>query len=134
MKNFLSALLIALWLATPCPSSAQTADTPLTTPATEEHLLPEKIYFFVHSLCQNCRTAYVYLQNNHADLNIPFTNMKFKHNFDLYKECVNKFNISNQELTLPLICMGNEYLMGWNSSSPALFEQKLANFQKSQNN
>lgn len=133
MKKSLSALFLAVWLLTPAPRPANADEKPITAPMAEEHLLADKIYFFVHSMCQNCRAAYIYLRNFHSDLDIPFTDMKFKHNLDLYKECVKKFDIPNQELTLPLICMGGEYLMGWDASSPASFEQKLANFQKQKN-
>ncbi len=133
MKKTLSALFLTCCLLLSASGSAA-ENKALTAPAEEEHLLDGKIYFFVHSLCQNCRTAYIYLQNFHSDLDIPFTDMKFKHNLDLYKECVKKFDIPNQELTLPLICMGDEYLMGWDASSPTAFESKLANFQRTKDN
>lgn len=111
------------------PTAETQANKSLTAPAPEENLLDDKIYFFVHSLCQNCRHAYVYLNTLHADLNIPFTDMKFHHNLELYKQCVKKFNISNKELTLPLICMGDKYIMGWDKNFPEKFEQALIAFQ-----
>ncbi len=129
MKTTFAAFLFigAALFATPTPTIAETNS--LTAPAPEENLLDNKIYFFVHSLCQNCRHAYIYLNTVHPELNIPLTDMKFHHNLDLYKQCVKKFNISNQELTLPLICMGDKYIMGWDESSPEQFEQALPSFQ-----
>ncbi len=122
----------ALSLAQTQPENTTTSNN-ITTPAPEENLLDNKIYFFAHSMCQTCRGAFVYLYGHHEDLKIPITDMKFHHNFELYKQCVKKFNIPNHELRLPLICMGNHYIMGWNDDSGALFEQYLKDFQ-SQNN
>ena len=55
--------------------------------------------------------------------------MKFHHNFELYKQCVQNFNIANNELRLPLICMKDKYIMGWNQDSGALFDNYLKEFQ-----
>jgi hypothetical protein len=55
--------------------------------------------------------------------------MKDKHNLDLYKQCVKKFNIKNQELRLPLFCMKDNYIMGWTKATEQQFEEALKNFQ-----
>lgn len=103
-----------------------------TAPLPEETLIDNKIYFFAHSLCQNCKTAFIYLSNNHSSLSIPITDMKYQHNFNLYKQCVKKFNIPNKDLKLPLICMGSHYIMGWDETSPQKFEQAIKDFAPSQ--
>ncbi|MBO5038992.1 MAG: hypothetical protein J6C85_06035, partial [Alphaproteobacteria bacterium] len=54
-----------------------------TAPLPEENLIDNKIYFFAHALCQNCKTAFIYLNSHHAALNIPITDMKYQHNFNL---------------------------------------------------
>lgn len=122
------ALFFALALLMSVPASAE---EPNIAKNSEEQLLDNKIYFFAHSLCQSCRDAFIYLETRHKDLNIPITDMKEHHNLELYKQCVKKFNIKNSELTLPLICMGNNYIMGWdNISAPQNFERALTEFTK----
>jgi len=97
----------------------------VTAPEPEENLIDDKIYFFVHSMCTSCKDAFVYIYTEHPELKLPITDMKFHHNLELYKQCVQKFGISNKELRLPLICMGNHYLMGWDDSSEQRFEDAL---------
>lgn len=130
----MKAILLALSLCLTCFSvhaqSSETENKPqLTEPAKEENLLDDKIYFFAHSMCMSCKDAYVYLYTKHQDLQIPITDMKFHHNFELYKQCVKKFGIANSELRLPLICMKDRYIMGWEKDSGARFESYLKEFQ-----
>lgn len=124
-------LALAFILATFSPLKAE--ETYQTAPLLEENLIDNKIYFFAHALCQNCKTAFIYLNTHHSGLNIPITDMKYQHNFNLYKQCVKKFNIKNQDLKLPLICMGNHYIMGWDNTSPEKFEQALKEFNTNAN-
>lgn len=122
MKTLLTAAMMFL-------SVNANAQTPNIAQNTENELQADKIYFFAHSLCQSCRDAYIYLETEHKNLNIPITDMKEHHNLELYKQCVKKFNIANKELTLPLICMGSRYIMGWEQTkSPEEFEQALKQF------
>lgn len=111
-------------------SSAAQNPRGMTAPAPEQNLLDDKIYFFAHSMCIACKDAFIYLDTNHHDLNIPITDMKFHHNLELYKQCVKKFNIPNSDLRLPLICMGNHYIMGWKPEDGARFEEYLQKFQQ----
>lgn len=122
-------LLLSLFLTFSDAQAQTEKKRTITAPAPEENLLDNKIYFFAHSLCQSCKDAYIYLYTYHQDLQIPITDMKFHHNFELYKQCVQKFNIANSELRLPLICMKDKYIMGWEKDSGALFESYLKEFQ-----
>ena len=79
-------------------------------------------------MCMSCKDAFIYIQTHHKDLDIPITDMKDRHNLELYKQCVKKFNIKNKELRLPLICMKDNYIMGWTKSSEHEFENALKNF------
>lgn len=124
LKQF-SSIFFSLILA----SSFAHAQNSITAPAPEETLIDNKIYFFAHSMCTSCKDAYIYLQTHHKDLNIPITDMKERHHLDLYKQCVKKFNIKNQELRLPLFCMKDNYIMGWQKDSEQKFEEALKNFQ-----
>ncbi|MBR2273687.1 MAG: hypothetical protein IJ864_02510 [Alphaproteobacteria bacterium] len=128
-KNKYISILLILCALFPLSTTAEEGQL-ITTPAQEENLLENKIYFFAHSMCQSCKDAYIYLYQYHADLQIPITDMKFHHNFELYKQCVKKFGIANTELRLPLICMGNHYIMGWDETSGNRFEEYLNYFKK----
>lgn len=123
MKTILIALM--LLIAHPTRSIANEV-TIAENPETE--LQENKIYFFAHSMCHACKDAFIYFNTRHSELNIPLTDMKSHHNLELYKQCVKKFNIPNNELTLPLICMGNNYIMGWDHSAPNKFEKALREF------
>jgi len=128
-------IISIIWLLLLVPQNTA-ADAPqsagavyMTKPAPEETLQDDKIYFFAHSMCSSCKDAFIYLDSHHRGLNIPITDMKFHHNLELYKQCVKKFNIKNAELRLPLLCLGNNYIMGWdNTTSPQAFEEALKNF------
>jgi hypothetical protein len=123
MKKLLFLLHLALSISTASANELQ-----IITSAAEENLIHNKIYFFAHSMCMSCKDAFIYIQTHHKDLDIPITDMKDRHNLELYKQCVKKFNIKNKELRLPLICMKDNYIMGWTKSSEHEFENALKNF------
>ena len=122
LKNIIFTLVLAL--------SINTANAQTVVKLEETEINPNKIYFFAHSMCHECKDTYMFFATQHADLNIPIVDMRHKENFNLYKKCVQKFDIKNAELRLPLICMGNNYIMGWNKSQEAKFNQYLEEFQK----
>lgn len=104
-----------------------------TAPLPEKELIDNKIYFFAHSMCPACKDAFIYFETYHRNLNIPITDVKYHENLELYKQCVKKFNISNDNLHLPLICMGNHYIMGWDDMRDGQrFDAYLQDFQKKQ--
>jgi hypothetical protein len=109
MKIFILSLLLVFNLSI---ANAQNTSNNITTPAPEEHLIDNKMYFFAHSMCTSCKDAYIYLHSKHPNINLPITDMKEHHHLNLYKECVKKFNIKNSELRLPLFCLGDNYIMG----------------------
>lgn len=104
-----------------------------TAPLPEKELIDNKIYFFAHSMCPACKDAFIYFETYHRNLNIPITDVKYHENLELYKQCVKKFNISNDNLHLPLICMGDHYIMGWDDArAEQIFDEHLKDFQKKQ--
>ncbi len=130
MKRLIIAILLFLLnFSTSYAQTPQNNDNPqIIATNSEENLIHDKIYFFAHSMCSSCKNAYVYLHTHHKDLNIPITNMSEKHSLDLYKQCVKKFSIPNYELRLPLICMKNSYIMGWDENSEELFKKALEKY------
>lgn len=134
MKHLLIALILSLSAFSAHAQQYEERVPFIAEPAPEETLIDNKIYFFAHSMCQACRGAFAYLHNYHHDLSIPITDMKYHHHLELYKQCVKKFDIKNEELRLPLVCMGNHYIMGWDEDAPMRFEQYLKEYQAQQNN
>ena len=130
MKRFITIIALILFNFSTSQAQSTPAETQLIANNTEETLIHDKIYFFAHSMCSSCKDAYIYLHTNHKDLNIPITNMSEKRSLDLYKQCVKKFNIPNYELRLPLICMKDDYIMGWSEGSDKLFQKALDNYLK----
>ena len=39
--------------------------------------------------------------------------------------CAEKFDLPQNRLGTPLICMGNNYILGWSEKAPATFEAYL---------
>lgn len=124
LKRIIFTLILALSITS---AKAQTV-----VKLEETEINPDKIYFFAHSMCQECKDTFIFFSTRHANLNIPIVDMKHKENFNLYKKCVKKFDIKNAELRLPLICMGNNYIMGWDKSKEETFNQYLKEFQNQQ--
>ncbi len=109
--------------------NTQASSPTIISSAEEETLIEDKIYFFAHALNPRSKTAYDYISKKYSHLDIPIIDMNDKHNFELYKECVKKFNIPNNQLTLPLFCLKNDYVMGWTYGSETLLDKAIKNHQ-----
>ena len=48
----------------------------------------------------------------------------------LFEKCAEKFNIDKRELGTPLICMGNNYILGWSKNAGIQFDSYLARMKK----
>ena len=125
MKKILLSFLLLLNIQN---LHANDSQNNFTSYAKEEHLLDNKLYFFAHSMCISCKDAYIYLHSKHPNIQLPITDMKEPHHLNLYKECVKKFNIKNSELRLPLFCLGDNYIMGWNKSNEPELDNYLKEF------
>jgi glutaredoxin len=116
MKNFIGGVLIACGLALGlftfgCDSKAQ--------------LDPKTIYFFTKPGCPYCERAEDYIKQMHPSLSVEYKNVKEISARDLMLACANKFNLPKNKLGTPLICMGDNYLLGWGPNAGAEFEKAL---------
>ena len=127
MSKFYIILLLTAIFTTTSPK-AETITASISTNQ-ETTLLDDKIYFFAHSLSETSRDAYIYLHQNHPDLARPISDMKERHNLELYKQCVKKFNIPNKELKLPLFCFKHTYIMGWFAGQGRLLDKAIKEHQ-----
>ena len=69
------------------------------------------------------------MQKNYPNLAMERLNVRTKHGYNLFVKCVNKFDLGN-EVGTPLFCMGKNYLMGWDTSYQAKFDEYVKPFIK----
>lgn len=116
MKNFIGGVLIACGLALGlftfgCDSKAQ--------------LDPKTIYFFTKPGCPYCERAEDYIKQKYPNLSVEYKNVKEISARDLMLACADKFNLPTNQLGTPLICMGDNFLLGWGDGAPTKFEKAL---------
>lgn len=75
-----------------------------------------KIYFFSQKGCHHCIEAKKFLENNYKDLNIEILELDELKNMNLFFKCVEKFDLDKKTLGTPLICIGNNYILGWSKN------------------
>ena len=83
------------------------------------------IYFFTKPGCPYCDKANDYIKQIHPDIAVEYKNVKEISARDLMLACAEKFDLPTNRLGTPLICMGNNYILGWGADTPAKFEQAL---------
>jgi glutaredoxin len=119
MKNFIGAFLIACGLALGlftfgCDSKTLDANT---------------IYFFTKPGCPYCDKASAYIKQMHPNVSVEYKNVKEVSARDLMLACAEKFDLPTNQLGTPLICMGNNYILGWGTEAPTKFEKALKELQ-----
>lgn len=95
----------------------------------DNQIQDNKIYLFYSEGCPHCKDAEAYLQKNYSNLAMERLNVRTKHGYNLFVKCVNKFDLGN-EVGTPLFCMGKNYLMGWDTSYQAKFDEYVKPFIK----
>lgn len=83
------------------------------------------IYFFTKPGCPYCDKASDYIKQMHPELAVIYKNVKENSAKELMLECAKKFKLPTNQLGTPLICMGNNYILGWSDHSASLFERAL---------
>ena len=116
MKNFIGGVLICLGIALGFFTFGCSGETTLDA---------NTIYFFTKPGCPYCDKASDYIKQKYPDLAVEYKNVKEVSARDLMLVCAEKFNLPTNQLGTPLICMGNEYLLGWGPDAPTKFEKAL---------
>jgi glutaredoxin len=111
MKKFLTILLGICWLLTGCGQN--TADSEVCD--------GRQIYFFYQTSCSHCHEAAKYIKNKYPHLNIMALDVQQKKNFALLQKAAHKYQVSDR-IGTPLICFGDEYIMGWSERNKRLFD------------
>ena len=55
--------------------------------------------------------------------------MEHKNNLELFIKCADKFRLDKRSLGTPLICIGNNYILGWNRDNEKKFDEYIIQFQ-----
>ncbi|MBR5130697.1 MAG: glutaredoxin family protein [Alphaproteobacteria bacterium] len=89
------------------------------------HLDAKMVYFFTKPGCPYCEKAEDYIKQMHPNLSVEYKNVKENSARALMLACAEKFNLPTNKLGTPLICMGDNYLLGWGDGASAKFEKAL---------
>ena len=121
LKRLLGALfcLSGLLLASACGDDSENITK----------LSQDQIYFFYKNSCPHCHEAAEYIKANHPDLNIKGLDVQMPGNQKLFTSAVKTYKIGAMAGT-PLICMGDEYIMGWGKDSPQKFDELSKPYKK----
>lgn len=88
---------------------------------------PDKVYFFYTSTCPHCHDAIEYINDVAPGLELEIFEIRGVGR-DLFLQCVNKFNLPGNSIGTPLICMGNNYIMGWSPVESVKFMEYVKPF------
>lgn len=87
-----------------------------------------QIQFFTHEGCPYCEKAMQYIKINYPKLPMQVLEVDKGDNLKLFVKCANKFKLNKNELGTPLICMGDNYIMGWSMENQKLFNEYVKPF------
>ena len=87
-------------------------------------LSADKIYFFYQATCPHCHHALEYINRTAPGVELEMVSIDGQGR-NLFIKCVEKFNLPRNEIGTPLICMGDNYIMGWSRSYEGLFDKYI---------
>lgn len=93
------------------------------------YLSKNEVYFFYQTTCPHCHTAAQYIKEHHPDLKVKGLDIKMPGNLRMFHQAVSDYKIETAAGT-PLICMGDNYIMGWNDSDTKLFDEYVSGYYK----
>ena len=94
----------------------------------DDLLSPNEIYVFTQKGCPHCWAAEAYLKEKKPNLKVQIKDIADAENRTLFFVCGAKFGLDKMQMGTPLFCMGDKYIMGWNSESQDQFEEYAKNF------
>lgn len=95
----------------------------------EKELDGSRIYFFYQTTCPHCHDAAKYIKEKHPNLKMVSRDVRLPGNQKLFSYAVKKYKIGQQAGT-PLICFGDEYIMGWSDAKALEFEKLVEPYEK----
>ena len=83
----------------------------------------DKILFFTHDGCPYCVQAMEYININYKQLPIQVLEVNKPENMRKFIACADKFKLDKRKLGTPLICMKDNYILGWSAMDAAKFRK-----------
>lgn len=90
----------------------------------------EEIYFFYTTRCPYCHYALDFINKNYPEVELRMENVESKPSYDLFMKCAQKFDLPRNMLGTPLICIGDNYVLGWSDQSAESFGKYLQEMEK----
>ena len=87
------------------------------------------IYFFSQERCPHCHNAKEYISKNYVNVKIEYRDIATRENQAGFVACAEKFNLDKESWGTPLICMGQNVILGWDDKKQALFDEYVKAFQ-----
>ena len=89
-----------------------------------------QILFFTHNGCPYCDKALNFVSANYKDVPMQVLEVENPANMRKFISCADKFKLDKSRLGTPLICMGDNYILGWTKVSERKFRQYVKPFMK----
>ena len=116
MKKLLAACLLSLTMLSACNKTSGELDN-------------NKAYLFYSQTCPHCHEAREYINKKYSNLEMVQLDVATPQGKDMLFKCAKKFNLGNN-IGVPLFCLGDNHLMGWNSSYRIKFDAYIRPFMK----
>ena len=86
------------------------------------------IYFFEQSTCPHCHHAKAYIQKTYPNVAIQYMDVQKPENQKSFFACADKFYLDQTKLGTPLICMGQNVVLGWGEDQQKQFDEYVKIF------
>lgn len=92
------------------------------------NLSKEEAFFFFQEGCSHCHVAADYVKEHHPDMRIKALDIKMPGNRRLFERAIKNYKIKGAAGT-PLICFGQNYIMGWSDVDPIRFDEYAKDYE-----
>ena len=119
-------VLLFLGMLGACSSRAEEEDVVYKS----ELISDNEVYFFTLNGCPHCMQAKAYLAAKYPNLKLREREISDEENRKYFYACGAKFGMSKWRMGAPLLCMGQNYILGWDKSEEARFDEYIKPFMK----
>ena len=85
-------------------------------------LSKHEVYFFYQTACSHCHMAAKYIKDKHPWLKVKALDVSMPGNMRLLQEAAKTYKIGDA-IGTPLICFGENFIMGWGSDEERKFDE-----------
>ena len=106
--------------------STQNSTEPVVMADNAALLDADKVYLFTKKGCPYCTQAIEHIQANYPNFGIEIRDISVEENLHLALACAKRFHMPKNMLGTPLICMQNDFILGWGPDAPAKLAKYVA--------